>query len=762
MLSKNVQLVKKGIALRAKYRYEQDSDGPCYKRLSPHLVVPHPRNRGGDAVRSMRTKQLTCFVAKEGCDPLEANNNAVAVMAPVPISSSDPSTPPKRSYQVLFEIQIKSDPDMVKKVDDISAVAGSLSHSNLNCSWRNMLGGARGCDCARPDGKCKCESSMVMDEDGRYCMKLVEEHDKPWAELIHAGLNWECIHPKIDEEEEDGAYVISLSLNRTNEAGMKTSHTEIMNTLTGLCRPSKDAIDGQVPFEPVREKMVEFFGAAVDQADFYQAFRFVMDEGGADSPHLLELKEFTQCCVNPKYRKMRFETYAVVAQYPQQFLKSKVACVKWVWFQSPTRGWCPLPPSIVFRFNQDNTAKGAMLDFMVEVEDALQYMTKCASMIMEPTATREKTLWIAEVDIGVIGKIFAAPKSEEGLKDRLRQECADLLLAAMLKLVKDDQSKVSSLPVIPQNNKLLKKVISMVGSPAQQQRIKEEMQPKNKNAKNSTIVETLVPTVMQLDAQGKAVVPEKNKKPVNNIEIISWEDWLEAQDNLYKNITLAKSVLTGSMIILNSQCTTYPVAIVRSEGKVMCKTTKKIEKGELCIPLFFQMQRSLSELTTEAAGKDERAVIAKVTWPVHEDERILGIEFENWQISIAVNPECKLPKQATDGTTLPLSEKDMVHPFWVMRRQKSQQDKWNCEFTSIDVTTVVLSRPKSEKVTTMKESQAENRTAVIPCITNAKPIEEDTELVLQCHRQEKGKQEKREKTWADDLAAQERKRTRAA
>ena len=84
--------------------------------------------------------------------------------------------------------------------------------------------------------------------------------------------------------------------------------------------------------------MVEFFGAAVDQADFYQAFRFVMDEGGADSPHLLELKEFTQCCVNPKYRKMRFETYAVVAQYPQQFLKSKVACVKWVWFQTPTRG----------------------------------------------------------------------------------------------------------------------------------------------------------------------------------------------------------------------------------------------------------------------------------------------------------------------------------------------------------------------------------------------------------------------------------------
>ena len=217
-------------------------------------------------------------------------------------------------------------------------------------------------------------------------------------------------------------YVISLSLNKTNEAGMQTAHTEIMVTLTGLCKPSPDAIDGQVPFDPVREKMVEFFGAAVDQADFYQAFRFVMDQGGAESPHLLELQDFTQIFVNPKLRKMRFETYGVVAPYPGEFVKCKIGSVKWAWFQNPTRGWCPLPPSIVFRFNKDNTAKGAMFDFMVEVEDALQFMTKCASVVMGVTDSREKTLWIAEVDVGIMAKIFAAPKSEEGLKDRLHKE----------------------------------------------------------------------------------------------------------------------------------------------------------------------------------------------------------------------------------------------------------------------------------------------------------------------------------------------------
>ena len=149
-------------------------------------------------------------------------------------------------------------------------------------------------------------------------------------------------------------------------------------------------------------------------------------------------------------------------------------------------------------------------------------------------------------------------------------------------------------------------------------------------------------------------------------------------------------------------------------------------------------------------------------WPVHEDEKARGIEFENWQISVVVNPEYKLPKQAMDGTAPTLSEKDMVHPFWLIRRQKSQHEKWNCEFTSIDVTTVVLSAGKTSKVITLKESQASSRTAVIPCITNTKPIDAEAELILKWHLPEKTPGKKREKTWADELAAKEKKRAKAS
>ena len=73
MAEKTTQLIKQSIAYRAKYRI----DG---KRLIGVLsVVPHPRSRSGDPVKSLRTMQLNGTVAKEGYDPVEANSNGVAV-----------------------------------------------------------------------------------------------------------------------------------------------------------------------------------------------------------------------------------------------------------------------------------------------------------------------------------------------------------------------------------------------------------------------------------------------------------------------------------------------------------------------------------------------------------------------------------------------------------------------------------------------------------------------------------------------------------
>ena len=74
----DTQLIKRSIAYRAKFRLDQ-GPGPTFRVLSPGLVVPHPRNRGGGPVKSLRTKELSGTILNDGCDPLEACSNAVAV-----------------------------------------------------------------------------------------------------------------------------------------------------------------------------------------------------------------------------------------------------------------------------------------------------------------------------------------------------------------------------------------------------------------------------------------------------------------------------------------------------------------------------------------------------------------------------------------------------------------------------------------------------------------------------------------------------------
>ena len=74
----DTQMIKRSICYRAKFRLEQ-GPAPTYRVISPHIVVPHPRNRGGDPVKSLRTKELSRTVLVDGCDPLKACGNAVAV-----------------------------------------------------------------------------------------------------------------------------------------------------------------------------------------------------------------------------------------------------------------------------------------------------------------------------------------------------------------------------------------------------------------------------------------------------------------------------------------------------------------------------------------------------------------------------------------------------------------------------------------------------------------------------------------------------------
>ena len=65
-LSSNSQHIKQSVAFRAKHRVDPKN----LQVMSPLLVVPHPKSRGGDPVKSLRTMQLNATVAVVGFDPI--------------------------------------------------------------------------------------------------------------------------------------------------------------------------------------------------------------------------------------------------------------------------------------------------------------------------------------------------------------------------------------------------------------------------------------------------------------------------------------------------------------------------------------------------------------------------------------------------------------------------------------------------------------------------------------------------------------------
>ena len=67
------KIIKESIAYRAKYRIHKAVF------LSPWSVVPHPKNRGGEVVKSSRTRQIGGMINKGGYDDVEVYFRAVAV-----------------------------------------------------------------------------------------------------------------------------------------------------------------------------------------------------------------------------------------------------------------------------------------------------------------------------------------------------------------------------------------------------------------------------------------------------------------------------------------------------------------------------------------------------------------------------------------------------------------------------------------------------------------------------------------------------------
>ena len=312
MPTEQTQIIKRSIQYRVKYR-----DPAPRKKHGPGLVVPHKNNRGSDRMAPTRLRELGGTLTFEGYDLIEANTNGVAVQQK-PAEKGRPG----RSIQDAWSSSLQADRDIAEfGPGGTIAILGSLSHGHLNCVARNVQAGLRGCECMEPTVvgkrkalKCTCKARPILDENGNYSMDLLHGHDRDWWTDVQTGLDWEELHWKIDEEEPDAALVISVSLNKKNEAAMETGHLEIFTAMKNLLDP--DPANGVVKYEPVRDQLIEWYGSSVNNLDYVFVFRFAMAAGGKNSIWLKRLSDFTTIFVNQKKRKMQMGVYAVIVPYP--------------------------------------------------------------------------------------------------------------------------------------------------------------------------------------------------------------------------------------------------------------------------------------------------------------------------------------------------------------------------------------------------------------------------------------------------------------
>ena len=771
----HVQVIKKSIAFRAKYRAKQ-GEGPTLQRYSPALAVPHPKNRGGDGVKSLRTKQLTSSIARDGCDPIEGNSNAVAV--------EDHPDDPK--FQKRFQEQVKSDPHMCKKIGVSVAAIGTLSHSHFNCAMRNMLDGQKGCECStvvEVDGvvveeaqveECTCGNKDICNKHGQYSMGVLRSHDVIWAELCETGILWEVLSHTMDIEEPEAAMIIALALNRKNEASMGACHTEIMNTLVGLCKPGPS---GEVPFAPVQNKMVELYSSAVDYPDFVNAFRLVMEAGGAESPHMHDLKEFTQVCVNPKKRDMRFEIYSVVTEHPKEFPRIRNAMIKWSWRTTPQRGYCQLPPNISGRFK--DAGSQSMVKAMRDIEGAFSWFGKVATQVQEKIGREKAIKFVGGVEIDIMSKVFAVPKViEEGYSTlsheemTLKMNCAQYLAKKLVKLLheckendkeKNEKRLIAPLPIpFPSDNSILASANRHYDEPEFIHQVLSGAKTDDK----STVVEDSVPRVAKLDSNGVPINTEQESTTKDQIEVLQWQMWKEKQGKANTNLN-AKALAFSALYLLDDEIKQIPVAMCRRNGKeVYCKAKTDIDIGDLQIPLTMKFMNSLVTVASQDEMKHPIAVPLEVSWQVTDLEKKQGVEQDNHILHFRAVPEFNLPKPAVAGKEPEWMPQHLAHLFWGIQRQVPFGDPWNCEiqFRLVVPLMTAAAAVKSPIWTHGKADAIINAFSVrVPIIVNTVALKADDELILKWKWPANNKKktvETKRASWVEDALNKEKAKKR--
>ena len=377
-----------------------------------------------------------------------------------------------------------------------------------------------------------------------------------------------------------------------------------------------------------------------------------------------------------------------------------------------------------------------------------------------------KVRWTAEVDIGLMSKIFAAPKRHETLalgeqeKD-LARVCAEMVASKLIELggfSEPLQSKEDLQDLTFPDNIILSNIKEALKKSTVVEASKKQ---KEVNKKKEDEKEALLqPKVATLNGLGNVTSShEVYHQPAAKVETLEWGVFVTKQQE-HAPLKQARVLFINAVRSLQQSTSEMPFALLLTKGKVSLQATRAVSPGELMIPLSLEKDASLHHDQEPNLQRHPNAVGGVVTWPVTEKEKDSGVEGDSHKIGFLVQPEVRLPCRNNDNK-FTWKPTDAVHPFWTIKRQDKEFEQWNVELVEVQVNTLVACDFKGQ--VGKKAPIADTFQVTVPCIVNSKAIVAGEEVVLKHAIKAQAKAELKPKagrTWVEETQIKERKRLR--
>ena len=745
----DTNIIKMALQFRAKYqtkRQEPKQNLKCWQ------VVPHPSNRGGEVIRSTRTRILAGDVVEAGYDPIEAVVDSVAVEIDV-----DASRGPSTKFNEHFAGNAGQDPDHYINPGFVIEFAG-LSHNTINLTQRNISNRMPGCACETPAislEKCSCKAKPLLDDDCKYSLNKLKKADPDWYNAIQGGTEWEILSSDMDTEAPDAAHIISLALNNKNKVAFATGHLEILRTLKQLCTP--DPVTLACPYDRVRTALLKRFGPEINDVGFYNAYQLVMTSGGIHSESWKDFFQWAGFFVDESRRKIRLETYTVLAPYPNQYRHIVKMQLKHTWSVKPQAGsiYVPVPTSIAHRLDSEG-GKHAWPTLMKDVEDVGHHLPELCSTVVEQTAkltaaekTKASVKWRAELEIDIMKKIIAAPKLDQEKQQEqemdMRNTLAELIATKLVEFAQlahiygEGESDIK----VSWGGDLMKAALEKFHGTEWRSKLREASDKIKADAAKKDLGANLLHKVIEFNEENKPKADVETydctpEKPT--AEMIPWAEWMAvvvtetAQDyaigkNIFKHTCswAYRHLLNSSKDVI-----AYPLAIQKLKGIITVSATRDILPGCLVIPVL--CTRDTSYLTEDSkASRSNHEVTGLVKWkqPVNEATE------RDVLVKIGCQPERRQPsaKDAAKDKKDTLQQSD-CHPFWHIRRSMCVGE-FNSAIVGVEVKVIVSSPMKELKTDDYQPESGCCDTAVtVPCIVNTEKIAKGNEIVLKWEKKD--------------------------